>query len=98
MENKILTQELNLIEELLHLVNTEEEYDGLVARAKEICWFWQPPSQRSTELSSRGLEMIALIDKGIVEKQRCNSQKSESEIASLVFSGFHSNYVKGGDA
>jgi len=60
MENKILLQELNLIEELLHLVNTEEEYDDLVARAKEICWIWQPPSQRPVEISPRGLEMIAL--------------------------------------
>ena len=37
MKNKILTQEWNLIKELLERVNTKEEYEYLVARANEIC-------------------------------------------------------------
>ena len=60
MENKILTQELNLIEELLHLVNTKEEYDYLMARAKEIIPFWLQSSDRTEEVSPRDFEVIAL--------------------------------------
>ncbi len=36
MENKIISQELKLIAELLELVNSQEEFEYLVARAKEI--------------------------------------------------------------
>lgn len=54
MENKILTQELNLIDDLLQLVNTKEEYDDLVARAKEIFPQYISPVQRQK------LELLSL--------------------------------------
>lgn len=47
MENiKILTQELGLIEDLLQSVNTKEELDCLIDRAKQICPFWITPAKR----------------------------------------------------
>ena len=49
MENeKLLVQELILTDQLLECVGTKEEYDDLIARAKEICPFWQPPSERQS--------------------------------------------------
>jgi hypothetical protein len=49
MENeKLLLQELILTDQLLACVNTKEEYDDLIARAKEICPFWLPPSERQS--------------------------------------------------
>jgi hypothetical protein len=48
MENeKLLSQELNLIDQLLDLVSSKQEYDCLVARARQICPFWLAPSARS---------------------------------------------------
>jgi hypothetical protein len=47
MENeKLLLQELVLTDQLLECVNTKEEYEDLIARAKEICPFWLPPAER----------------------------------------------------
>lgn len=47
MENKkSLLQELKLIDQLLELVNTKEEYDYLTAQAEEICPYWKIPCQR----------------------------------------------------
>ena len=46
MENKILSQELSLIEELLQLVSSKEEFDLLVARAKEILSHCMPIVQK----------------------------------------------------
>jgi hypothetical protein len=37
MENKIVSQEWKLINELLDLVNSQEEFEYLVAWAREIC-------------------------------------------------------------
>jgi hypothetical protein len=49
MENeKLLVQELILTDQLLECVSTKEEYDDLIARAKEICPFWQHPSERQS--------------------------------------------------
>ena len=64
MENKILTQELNLIDELLQMVNTKEEYDYLVARAKEICPGWLAPDEKDNELSSFALIFSSLMKGG----------------------------------
>ena len=48
MENeKLLSKELALIDELLELVCEKEEFDILVARARWICPFWIPAWQRS---------------------------------------------------
>lgn len=47
MENeKLLSQELALIDQLLERVEKKEEVDLLIARAKHICPFWLPPGKR----------------------------------------------------
>ena len=61
MENeKLLLQELILTDQLLECVGTKEEYDDLIARAKEICPFWLPPAERH----GLGLFFYALCVKG----------------------------------
>lgn len=96
MENKILAQELKRIDELSPLVNTKEEYDLLVAGAKEIIPFWAPPSERSYEISPRGLEMIALINKHFDEEEKREKSKGAENTFASVFKS-DSNGMKGGE-
>lgn len=46
MENKIISQELELIDKLIELVNTQEEYEYLLADARKICPGYIVPSER----------------------------------------------------
>jgi len=47
MENeKLLVQELEHIDELWDQSDRKEQHDVLIARAKAICPFWLPPSER----------------------------------------------------
>jgi hypothetical protein len=54
MENKIISQEWKLIDELLELVNSQEEYEYLLARAKEIC----PESRTAGERQRCGVPLV----------------------------------------
>ena len=57
MENeKLLVQELELIDELWELAGTKEEYECLVARARQICPFWLPPGKRD------GIEVFSALE------------------------------------
>ena len=55
---KLLSQELILIDQLLESVDTQEEYDCLVTRAQHICPFWVQPSERSVARVDASYSML----------------------------------------